>query len=698
MHAFFQKAPSPYTQMNQAQSRILALKKEILKLNHEYFVLDQSTVSEAVRDALKKELIALEEEHPQFITADSPTQRVGSPLSGRFNKVAHKSKKWSLQDVFNEEELLAWETRVEKAVGKAEFITELKLDGLNITLWYEKGFLIKALTRGNGAQGEEVTHSVRTIKNVPLQLFEEVDIEVSGEVIMPKKSFDKLEGFANPRNAAAGSIRQLDPKVAAERDLHMFCYTLKENNLDQSSASNHDLSTHTGILKTLKKLGLPVNPHAEIHTNTKASIQYLEKWQEKRDELAYEIDGVVYKVNSRDAQEELGYTAKAPRWAVAYKFPAEQSTTVIEAITIQIGRTGAATPVAELRPVFVAGSTVARATLHNEDEIKRKDIRIGDTVIIQKAGDVIPEVVEVILNLRPENLAAYEFPKNCPLCETTLEKPEGEAVLRCNNLDCPGRMRESFSHFVSRGGMDIDSLGEKVVDSLLTHGLILDFADIFLLKKEQLLKLPLFKEKRAQKVIEAIDARRTFPLDRFLFALGIRFIGAQVAKLLALELAQLTQEKNQNDSSETTQPKVLNSSDTLTPQELLQIMQNTSLDELQNMEGFGERIAESLSTWFGAERSQALLEKLSETGLTLTWPDGPSSSELKGKQFVITGSLSQSRGHYKSKIEDAGGKVSSSVSKKTDYVLVGESPGSKHEKAVKLGLIILDEEAFEALF
>ncbi len=658
----------------EVKKRIEKLREEILRRNYEYFVLDESNVSEAVRDALKRELIELENQYPEFITPESPTRRVGSALSGRFEKIQHKSAKWSLADVFSEEELKAWEERVTKAVGKAEFVTELKLDGLNITVWYERGKLVKAITRGDGKVGEDVTHSIKTIKNVPLTLFEEVDLEVSGEVIMPKSSFEKLEGFANPRNAAAGTVRQLDPKVAASRDLEMYFYSLGENNLLDR------MDTHEEVMQLLMRLGLPVNRNYQVHSSAEASVKYIEQWGGKRDDLPYEIDGVVFKVNDKAQQEKLGYTAKSPRFAVAYKFPAEQTTTILEDITIQIGRTGAATPVAELRPVTVAGSTVSRATLHNEDEIARKDVRIGDTVIIQKAGDVIPEVVEVLENLRPADSKPYKFPSHCPLCDTAFIRAEGEAAHRCPNKNCPGRKRESFIHFVSRGALNIDSLGEKVVDQLIDFGLVQDVADIFTLKEDQLLELPLFKEKRAQNVIEAVQARKHVEMHRLIFGLGIRFVGAQVAKLLV----EFLQER-----SESLHP---------TPYTLLDLLENTSQAELETIEGFGERIAQSLHEWIQNPSNKALLIKLAENGLTLKWPEQTEKvAALAGKTFVITGTLSQSRDHFKKLIEDGGGKVSSSVSAKTDYLLAGESAGSKLEKAKELGVEILSEEQFEAL-
>ncbi len=670
--------------LEEAQQRIQQLRKEILQRNHDYFVLDESKVSEAVRDSLKRELVQLENEYPELITPDSPTQRVGSALSGRFPKVKHKSRKWSLADVFSVEELKEWEERVEKGIsgeGKTEFITELKLDGLNITLWYEKGALVKALTRGNGEEGEEVTHSIRTIQNVPLRLFEEVDIEVSGEVIIPKASFEPLraEGFANARNAAAGTVRQLDPQVAAGRDLQMFCYEL-------GASSGAVPQTQSDILKWFQRLGLPVNKGFEVHTSADSSLEYLKKWEEKREELPYEIDGVVFKVNDKKKQEFLGWTAKTPRFAVAYKFPAAQTTTVVEGITIQIGRTGAATPVAELRPVFVAGSTVSRATLHNEDEILRKDVRIGDTVIIQKAGDVIPEVVEVLHNLRPADSEAFFFPTHCPLCDTLLTRPDGEAVRRCPNLECPGRKRETFIHFVSKHALDVDTLGEKVVDALLERGFIHDIADFFTLTEGQLLELPFFKDKKAQNILKALEEKRRVELPRFIYGLGIRFVGEQVAK----DLSEWLRNRAAETSAE--------SNTFFTPSDFKNWLQGLSQEDLEGIQGFGERIASSLAEWISEAHNAELLDKLTRVGLTLTWPEQGSRVEgVAGKSFVLTGTLTRPREEVKLQIEKAGGHVSSAVSAKTDYLLAGEEAGSKLDKAKKLGVSILSEAQFDAL-
>lgn len=662
----------------EAKLRIETLKAEILKRNYEYFVLDESKVSEAVRDSLKKELVTLETAYPQFITPDSPTQRVGSVLSGRFPKVTHKTRKWSLADVFSEEELKDWEERVEKAVGKTDLITELKLDGLNITLWYEQGLLARALTRGDGQEGEDVTHTIRTLKNIPLKLFEQIDLEVSGEVILPKKSFEKIkeEGFANARNAAAGSVRQLDPSITEKRDLEMYCYSLGQTSAEPPS-------TQSGILEWFQSLGLPVCKQYEVHTSAEASLHYLEKWHKERENLPFEIDGVVFKVNDKDKQDEMGWTAKTPRFAVAYKFPAEQTTTVLEGITIQIGRTGAATPVAELRPVSVAGSTVSRATLHNEDEIARKDVRIGDTVIIQKAGDVIPEVVEVLHDLRPKDSEPFVFPKTCPMCEELLERKEGESAHRCMNLDCPGRKREAFIHFVSKHALDVDTLGEKVVDSLIEFGFVKDFADFFTLTKAELLELPFFKDKKAENILSGMESRKKVEAHRLIFGLGIRFVGEQVAK----DLVAFLRRKSQNTQAVS-----------VTPLELHTLLRSLLLEDLQAVEGFGERIAESILEWARQAHHQHLMQKLTDVGLVLVWPEEKQTlPNIVGKTFVFTGTLSRPRDDVKKEIENAGGHVSGSVSAKTDYLLAGEEAGSKLDKAKELGVTVLSEEEYERL-
>ncbi|MBD3330862.1 NAD-dependent DNA ligase LigA, partial [Candidatus Peregrinibacteria bacterium] len=514
----------------EAKKRIQLLKKKIQKLNYKYFVLDQSEVKESVRDSLKRELIELENKFPEFITPDSPTQRVGSTLSGKFEKIKHTTPKKSLSDVFSDEEIIEWHERIKKLVsGKIEFVCELKIDGLNITVQYRKGVFVRALTRGNGKIGENVTHTVKTIESIPLNLNEEVDLEVSGEVFMPKKSFNNLNKlqkekgealFANPRNAAAGTIRQLNPKISANRGLDMIFYHIDKTNIK-------NIKTQEELLKNLKKLGLKTCNEYKKFKNIAEVIKFCHTWHDKRETLDYEIDGIVIKVNDLSQQKKMGMTAKSPRYAVAYKFPAEQVTSKIIDIILQVGRTGAITPVAVLKPTLVAGSVVSRATLHNEDEINRKDIRIGDTVILQKAGDVIPEVVEVIKDLRDGTEKAFHFPRICPICGGKISRKEGQAAYRCENQDCNASKEASFKHFVSKKGFDIDGLGHKVVIQLIENGIIQDHADIFLIKKEDLLNLDLFKEKRAENLINSIKQARHINLDKLLFALGIRYLGEQ---------------------------------------------------------------------------------------------------------------------------------------------------------------------------
>ncbi|MBP7898720.1 NAD-dependent DNA ligase LigA, partial [Candidatus Gracilibacteria bacterium] len=488
------------TDREDAKYRIEKLRKKINELNYKYFVLDESEVEESVRDSLKKELKDLEGHYPEFITSDSPTQRVGSALSGRFAKIPHISKKWSLQDVFNEQELRDWMERIEKYLPGQElsFIGELKIDGLNITLHYKSGQLEKAITRGDGEVGEDVTHTIRTIESIPLSLTEPVDLEVSGEVFMSKSAFERLnkemaeheeEPFANVRNAAAGTVRQLDPQVAASRDLQAYMYELGANTL----AAQPDSQSET--LKAFQRLGLRINPTYKILHTAEDIIKYRKSFEEKRDSLDYDIDGIVVKVDDKTLWSRLGFTAKAPRYAVAFKFPAVQSTSQILDIQVQVGRTGTLTPVAHLKPTEVAGVTVTRATLHNEDEIARKDIRIGDTVIIQRAGDVIPEVVSVLTDLRTGHEKLFHFPKACPICGSDVARKEGEVAYRCTNSECFAQKSERLFHFVSRDAMNLDGLGEKVIVQLLENELINDHSDFYYLTAEDLMSLPLFKEK-----------------------------------------------------------------------------------------------------------------------------------------------------------------------------------------------------------
>lgn len=657
----------------EAKTRIEKLREQINKLNYDYFVLDTSTVSEAVRDALKKELKALEEKYPDLITPDSPTQRVGSVLSRKFQKVKHLTPKKSLQDAFSFEELREWAERIQKLVPheKISYIAELKIDGLNITLHYEKGLLVRGLTRGNGVEGEDVTHSVRTIESIPLKLREPIDLEVSGEVYLPKKSFEKVnkeqqekgeEPFANPRNAAAGTIRQLDPKVAASRDLAALLYEI----------GNHKfhLKTQKETLEFFQEIGLPVNKNFIHKESIEEIIHSCETWKEKRDTLPYEIDGIVIKVNDFEQQRRMGCTAKFPRFAIAYKFPAEEATSKILDIVVQVGRTGAITPVAVLQPTPVAGSIVSRATLHNEDEISRLDVRIGDTVVIQKAGDVIPAVVSVLKNLRDGKEHQFFMPKQCPMCGSKVIKEEGEAIARCSNRECFAVEREKIIHFVSKHALNIEGLGEKVIDALLQHDLIRDSSDIFILTKEDFLTLPLVKTKKAENLMQAIHTSKSVPLPRFLFALGIRYIGEQTC----YELAQFFHARSISDWYEK--------------------VKSFSLEELENMEGVGKKMAESLYKWLHDKKNHTFLERLEKRGVKIM-NEKTAQSKLQGKNFVLTGSLSKfTRDEAKNIIRSLGGNVAGSVSSQTDFLVCGEEPGSKLDHAKKLNIPLLNEEDF----
>lgn len=672
----------------EAKKRIEKLRDGIRKLNYQYFVLDKSEFSEAVRDSLKRELITLEETFPDLVTPDSPTQRVGSALSGRFAKIKHITPKKSLQDAFSDDELREWANRIKKLVPDSEtnFICELKIDGLNITLHYVGGIFKRAITRGNGVEGEDVTHTVKTIESVPLKLNEIVDIEVSGEVYMPKKSFEEINRrqkekggdlFANPRNAAAGTIRQLDPQVAAGRNLDAFFYELGANNIEE------DVSTQKKTLLVFKELGLKINPVWKKCKNIEEVIEFCESWHDKRNDMPYDVDGIVIKVNDKSQQAKMGFTAKFPRSMIAYKFPAEQATTLVEDIQIQVGRTGALTPVAHLEPVKVAGSIISRATLHNEDEINKKDLKIGDTVVIQKAGDVIPEVVEVMKNLRTGSEKAFTFPSQCPICKGQVKRKEGESAHRCMDPECPAKTRRNFYHFVSKGALNIDGLGEKVIDQLIEYNLISDTADIFKLGVDDLLNLPLFKQKRAQNVYDAISNKKKILLAKFLYGLGIRFLGEKASRDLEKFI------KNKLN---------LSHADEIYSHDLLKVMDAITKEDLEKVEGIGEVLAKSILKWFSNDSNRDLLEKFEDLGVRFFVENDIVSSKLKDKKFVLTGSLSHfTRDEAKKLIQKAGGDVQSAVSKNTDYLVAGDNPGRKYEKAQELGVHILNEEEFKKL-
>lgn len=696
----------------EAKQRIDALKKWLINWNYEYFVLSKNEVSEGARDKIKRELEELEKTFPEFITPDSPTQRVGSVLSGKFAKIKHLTPKQSLMDCFSDEELEDWEERNTKLVpGETlDYISEYKIDGLNLSLIYEHGKLFKAITRGDGVYGEDVTSSIRTIPSVPLELRSVSGIspedypvlEVTGEVFMSKKSFEEMnkneeEKFANPRNAAAGTVRQLDPKVTASRKLEMFFYGI---HFDASGSLPYPTSQKEA-LELLQSLGLRVNTNF-VHHSTLSSIEKeMKHVEKKRDDLPYQIDGLVIKVNDFRHQNLLGSTAKAPRWAIAYKFPAEQSTSRILAIEVQVGRTGALTPVAILEPTQVAGSTVSRATLHNEDEIERKDVRVGDTVIIQKAGDIIPEVVEVLKDLRNGHEKKFEMPTVCPVCEGRIERPEGEVVSRCMNPNCYAVHQQQLEHFVSRKAFDIDGLGEKVIAQLIDQKLIEDAADLFTLQASDLMQLDLFKDKKTENLLTALEQSKIITLPRFIYALGIRHVGEETAELLAENLDVKTksivvtgaQKKNQLSLfSEETATEEIEVADL---PELLKTLKNLTLEELQDIEGIGEKVAESIHEWIHEEKTTLLLHKFERVGIKLLVSHQKKGDALENLTFVITGTLpTLSRDKAKELIKQNGGKASSAVSKKTDYVLAGTEPGSKYDTALKLGVKIIDEEAF----
>jgi len=662
----------------QAKDRIAKLRDLINEYRYEYHVKNRSIMSESAADGLKHELTELETKYPDLITPDSPSQRVaGEPLP-QFVSAPHIRPMLSLNDVFDEAELNAWQLRIQKLLPNArfEFFVDMKMDGLACSLLYENGVLVRALTRGNGTVGEDVTANVRTLDSVPLRLhktnnnepFLRGRTEVRGEIVMYKKDFEALNKqrqskgqmlFANPRNTAAGAIRQLDPKLVAERSLHFRAWDIQRD-------EPKDISTNRFAYDILAELGFLVNKQTEVLPSIKDIIKFADKWEEKRHDLPFNTDGLVVKVNDRGDFARLGVVGKAPRAAVAYKYPAEQATTKVKDIFVSIGRTGAATPVAVLEPVVVAGSTVQMATLHNESEVMRKDVRVGDTVIIHKAGDIIPEVVEVLVKLRTGSEKPFAMPKDCPECSTLLVKAKAdEAVWRCPNNQCPARVHNQIGHFASKAALDIEGMGEKNVLALLAAKLIRDPADLYLLTKDQLLSLERFAEISATKLVSAIQEKKNPSLSRFIYALGIRHVGAQTAVDLANRFGSLEK------------------------------LQNATLEELQNVEGVGQVVAESIVTWFGNEQHQQLLVKFGNAGVVpqqVKKTGGP----LEGKGFVVTGTLNGlEREEAGDKIRALGGVFQSSVGKNTNYLVVGDSPGqSKITKAEKLGTKIIDEAAF----
>lgn len=659
----------------EAQKRLKKLKDQLREIDYAYYVLDKPFVTDAARDSLKDEVEAIEKEYPELVTPDSPTQRIGGKALGKFQKVKHDIKKYSLDDVFSYDEVREFDQRVKRFLKlnskqDIEYTCELKIDGLNMSFNYKNGLFVRAVTRGDGVFGEDVTHTVKTIKSLPLKLREEVDIEVGGEVFMPKVSFEKLNKkennkFANPRNAAAGTVRQLDPKVAAERDLDIFFWAVY---------GKRNFKTQEDVLNGMKKIGLKVNQTFQKVGNIEEAIKFCEKWVDKRKKLPYEIDGVAIKVNRLDWQDRLGRASKYVKWACAYKFPAEQATSIVEDVVWQVGRTGALTPVAHLKPVRVAGSTVSRATLHNYDEIQRKDVRIGDTVILQKAGDIIPEIIKPLAKMRDGKEKKVAKPKKCPICGSEVGQKSGEVAIYCKNKKCFALEREKLTHFVSRKGFDIDGFGEKIVEQLIIEGLIRDFIDIFQLEVGDLEPLQRFAEKSADNLIKAINDCKKVSLNKFLYSLGIRYVGEETAYLLAGEYSS----------------KSISG--------FIKKIQSQSLEDLQQVEGIGQKVAESIYDYFQNEENINQLLELEKSGIQLVVLRQAQNDKLSGKSFVLTGSLeNMSRDEAKQKIKELGGKVSSSVSKNTDYVLAGDDPGSKYDKAKKLGVKIINEKEFEKM-
>jgi len=656
------------------KERLEQLKKTIEYHRYLYHVLDKQEISDEALDSLKRELVTLETRYPELITHDSPSQRVaGEPLP-EFVKIEHEVPQWSFNDAFTESDIEDFDARVKRFMQEKypgispDYVCELKIDGLKVVLTYKKGLLITAATRGNGKIGEDVTMNVRTIESVPLRLTDEVDIIVEGEVWLSKKELVRINKerekkgeqlFANPRNVAAGSIRQLDPKVVASRKLDVFVYDIAKYGKKMPTTQREEL-------EELKRLGFKVNPHYEKCRNTADIIAYWKKWQKQSKKENYWIDGAVIKVDERKYQEALGYTGKAPRFGIAFKFPAEQVTTVVEDIVLQIGRTGTLTPVAHLTPVSVAGSTVSNATLHNEDQIKRLDVRIGDTVVLQKAGDVIPEVVKVLTEMRTGKETPYHFPKKVPACggDGSIERIEGEAAWRCVNKKSFSQQKRKFYHFVSKHAFDIEHMGPKNIDLFLEHGLIVNFDDIFSLKKGDLLTLPRFAEKSAENIIEAINARKEISLPRFITALSIPNIGEETAEDLAEKFGTIEN------------------------------LEKATMEELENINGVGGVVAESVRDWFAEKENKDLVRRLLKH-VTVVRPQKKKATPLAGQSFVLTGSLStMSRDEAKQKIKDLGGDVVGSVSKNTSYVVAGTDPGSKYDKAQELGVEILDEDEF----
>lgn len=659
--------------------QIASLRQIINEHNYRYYVLDDPNVSDAEFDTLFLQLKKLEEQHPELITSDSPTQRVGAQPLKAFAEVRHGMPMLSLENAFSEEDVAAFNQRVQDRLDTTqsiEYVCEPKLDGLAVSILYENGILTRAATRGDGETGEDITENIRTINMIPLHLRGDhfpARLEVRGEVYMPKAGFDKLNAraeakgekiFVNPRNAAAGSLRQLDPRITASRPLAFFCYGVgifEGENLPEK---------HSEILQALGAWGLRVNPETKVVDGIEKCLAFHAAMAKKRAKLPYEIDGVVYKVNDRALQDQLGFVSRAPRWALAHKFPAEEVMTTLESVEFQVGRTGALTPVARLKPVFVSGVTVSNATLHNMDEVRRKDVRIGDTVIVRRAGDVIPEVVAAVIQHRPTNAALIELPAQCPVCHSAIEQVEDEATARCTGgLFCPAQRKEAIKHFASRRALDVEGLGDKLVDQLVETQLIQSAADLYTLDLQQLANLDRMAEKSAQNLLDALEKSKTTTLARFLYGLGIREVGEATAKQLALHFGDL--------------PPIYTAAE----------------EELQTIADIGPVVSKHIAAFFAEPHNRTIIEKLLAAGVH--WPIVTRSAEslpLANKTFVLTGTLQHlTRDEAKEKLESLGAKVAGSVSSKTSYVVAGADAGSKLAKAQALGVVVLSEDEFMGL-
>jgi DNA ligase (NAD+) len=664
-----------------AEKKVEALREKIRHHEHLYYVLDQPEISDADFDKLMQQLKDLEAEHPSLVTPDSPTQRVGGKPREGFVKVPHSSPMLSLDNTYNEEELRDWERRVHELSGRSDvdYVCELKLDGMSLALVYEDGKLMRGVTRGDGAVGEDVTLNVRTVHSVPLSVPKErlkkagipANFEVRGELLMPTAAFKKLNQerernglatFANPRNFTAGTVRQLDANITAQRRLDYFAYMLLENGRTY-------FDRHWKTLDALVAAGFKVNQNRKLVHSMDEVWRFIQQWEEKRDSLPYEIDGIVVKVDRTALKDELGFTGKAPRWAIAYKYAARAGITKLEDIRVQVGRTGKLTPVAMLAPVLIGGTTVRNATLHNMDEIERLSVKIGDWVQVERGGDVIPKVAKVIEDKdHPRGHETFKMPDKCPECGTKVVRTEGEVDYRCVNANCPAKLRETILHFASRGVMNIDGMGDALVNQLTERGFVRNVADIYQLTKKDLLSLERFADKSAQNILDEIENSKKLPLERVIYGLGIRFVGERTAQFLAEHFGSMED------------------------------LENAGVEELQNVNEVGPRIAESIVEFFSNASNRKLVERLREAGLAFQGQKKQRGTKLAGRTFVLTGTLARyTRDEAKKLIEDAGGKVTGSVSKKTDYVVAGADAGSKLDKARELGVPVIDEETMEAL-